>query len=192
MDGMGKPDGGAAMMRATEWMSDIQAAQAYEDGLSRSAACRARDAKTTYGYNPTAGQRAHTDGMACMAEQLAGLVTGRQWTSSGKRPDRRHEGDLEGGVGVRWTPRDNGNLLIHPDGVPGDPPGMPFILVRGDSYRALCVVAWAWAHEAQQERYWRTVKMGMREPCFVFPARRNVAELHINATPRIDFQDVVT
>lgn len=89
--------------------------------------------------------------MSAMSEYFVALETGREWLSSGLVPDAPDDGDVAGGISVRWTVLEHGCLIVHED----EKDHLRCVLVVGPSY-PLRIVGWAYAHEAKKPEFWKT------------------------------------
>lgn len=85
---------------------------------------------------------------AAAAELVVAKVLGRYWTDT---PDPDAHGDVGERVQVRWTPRQNGCLLLHKE----DPADHAYFLVVG-VLPDLRIAGWLMGRDGQHERYWRT------------------------------------
>ena len=151
-----------------------EARAAYRVGLRRHAAARARGGQHRHGWtdaNSTPGERRDTDGQSAVAEALVAKALGRPWLSTGDTPDAPEDGDVGGGVSVRWTPRLNGCLIVHED----EPPQLVCVLVVGRA-PGQRIAGWIHCQEAQASAYWRT---NVRHPAHFVPqsALRPISEL---------------
>jgi hypothetical protein len=134
--------------------------EAYAIGVRRCGAANRRGAKHRYDYDPLPAKEQHWHGMSAVSEWTVAELTGRRWISMGDRPDRPGEGDVEGGLQVRWTDRPDGSLIVH-----RDEPEPFFVLVVGPA-APLRVVGWVTREVGQQERWWRA---DVRKPAFFVP-----------------------
>jgi len=85
--------------------------------------------------------------LGAQAELALAKYLGFYW--SGMRPNR-NDGDV-GPLEVRWTDRDDGCLLLHPN----DPSDRAFVLVTGTGPEFV-LRGWAFAGSVKLDHYWRT------------------------------------
>jgi hypothetical protein len=88
----------------------------------------------------------YKDGMAAVAEATAAEVIGRRWLANWRGPDKG--ADIEGGFGVRWTPKERWGLVINGK----DRDLTPMILVVGKTY-PLRVVGWFRCGDGRINKY---------------------------------------
>jgi hypothetical protein len=137
---------------------------AYRLGLARNDAKRARPgSKHLFGWTPTREEERRFDGMSVAAEHLVAEVTHRAWLSSGNTPDAPEDGDVEGGLCVRWTKLEAGCLLMHPK----DQDHLYGVLVVGARLLELRVVGWRQVVACKEPQWWR--ERGVRFPAFFVP-----------------------
>lgn len=103
----------------------------------------------------------HDDGMAAVAEATVAAFLGIEWGGQSMRPDDGT--DVAGCIGVRWTPRARGGLIVHPT----DRSNVPQVLVIGERYPLRCA-GWKWPREALVPKYWRD---DIRSPAHIVPQR---------------------
>lgn len=140
--------------------------EAYQLGVRRAHAARARHAAHRFGFDawcPDPAAQRHVDGMSAMAEWYVATTLGRPWTSQGLSPDAPDAGDVAGGLSVRWTARPSGALIVHPD----EPHTLRCVLVVNAAW-PLRIVGWIPCARAQHPAYWRT---DVRHPAFFVPQR---------------------
>lgn len=136
--------------------------EAYGVGLARHMAARARGAKQLHGFDQdSAATQKHLDGCSAVAELLVARRLNREWLSSGMVPDRPEDGDVSGGVMVRWTPREDGSLILHPS----DHDALYAVLVVGDPPEQR-IMGWIPTAYGKQEWWWRE---DVRAPAFFVP-----------------------
>lgn len=138
-----------------EFDFDLEIVQriAYVGSLRRIDAMRfAR--KHRHGYDGGDAWTIDIEGLG--AEVAVTFALGLDWTPLIGATDKA--GDV-GDVHVRWTPRANGSLIIHP-GESG-----PYALVTGTLPKKN-VIGWIAAEDAQDANYWRD---DVREPAFFVP-----------------------
>jgi hypothetical protein len=143
-------------------VTDEQAREAYRIGLRRSRAARARGGEHRYGLTLTDEECDILHGHSAVAEQFVALTTGRRWLSTGDVPDDPDAGDVEGGIGVRWTERDDYSLIVHPE----DKDHLLMALVTGP-WPAMTIRGWRYCDECKEQRWWRV--QGVRWPAFFVP-----------------------
>lgn len=101
------------------------------------------------------------DAESSVAELMVARALGRKWLSDGLQPDRPEDGDVEGGISVRWTARTNGCLIVHED----EPDELISVLVVG--HAPDCEIkGWLQTYEAKVPSYWRS---NVRHPAFFVP-----------------------
>lgn len=138
---------------------------AYAIGLDRCLDAVRRQANNRYNYEyTTLSARQHTDGMSAVSECWVAELLGRAWLSQGRGRDKAEDGDVEGGVQVRWTPRVEGSLIVHP----ADLDWQPFVLVVGAQW-PFRVAGWTFGAEAKAKRWWRE---DVRNPAYFVPQTR--------------------
>ena len=131
-------------MTAADVLTLDQVRTAYRIGLERHAAASRRSGTHLFGYTPEAHEGRNNDGMSAVAECLVAVAIGRAWTSSGLVPDRPDAGDVDGGISVRWTPLEDGCLIVRP----GEPPDLIAVLVCGPTYSSMRIAGWITLREA--------------------------------------------
>lgn len=142
-------------------MRPFEAEQAYQIGLRRSAAAKARGSVHRFGWSPDPEAQRHVDGMSAVAEWVVAQHLGLEWTSQGLTPDAPEAGDIEGGISVRWTPRATGSLIVHED----EPDLLRCVLVVNEDW-PLRIAGWLPASRAKDPEWWRT---DVRHPAFFVP-----------------------
>jgi hypothetical protein len=140
-----------------------EARDAYRVGLARYRAARDRGGTHRYGWEGPLSGDGIVDGQSAVAEALVAKALGREWLSSGLVPDRPENGDVSGGISVRWTPRLNGSLIIHED----EPDHLRAVLVVGAAPHQE-IRGWISVAEGKQVGIWRT---DVRFPAFFVPQR---------------------
>jgi hypothetical protein len=141
-------------------MTFDQACEAYRIGLERLKAAKKRKGRHRFDWTPTESTERHYQGMSAISESLGSLQTNRRWISQGLVPDRKKDGDLEGGIGVRWTWRESGRLIVHEDQT-----NVGELLVVGPRF-PLRVVGWYPVPDAMRPEWWDTKQ---RRPAFFVP-----------------------
>lgn len=119
---------------------------------------RRRGATHKWNRNP-ADHTVDVDIRACAAEIAVARALRKEWVEL-DRPDP--EGDVGPGIQVRYSSRDWGALLLHPD----DDDTHRFYLVTGTP-PALTVRGWILAGDGKMPEFWRELQPG--RPCFVVP-----------------------
>ena len=146
-------------------LSIEEARDAWKFGVARTEARKAAGGVHRFGWRPAPDQERAFSGMSAVAERLVAAETGRAWSSCGWVPDAPEDGDVEGGISVRWTPYEHGSLIVHPD----EPPTLRAVLVVGPTFSALRIVGWLWVLEAQRPEYWRPKSKRIRAAAFFVP-----------------------
>jgi hypothetical protein len=131
---------------------DIAAMRAaYARGLRRREAAVAVRRPGRYGFQPDERHAREVDGYSAVAEALVAHTLGRDWISGDTVPDHPDAGDVAGGVAVRWTPRVNGSLILHPS----DRDHLDAVLVVGLA-PGMHIVGWINVAAGKQVGTWRT------------------------------------
>jgi hypothetical protein len=118
-----------------------EARDAYRRGLARHAYARSRRSVHRFGLSDrrSASEIRHADACAAVAEAAVAVAVGGVWLSAGVLPDPRGGADVRGpdgtGYSVRWTTRERGCLIVHPDDldylvgvlVTGEPPALRIV-----------------------------------------------------------------
>jgi hypothetical protein len=101
----------------------------------------------------------HADGMAAIAEATVAKLIGRTWLANWERPDRGF--DIQGCVGVKWTVRGRGCLIVKPRELDT----VPQVLTVGEE-NPLRVVGWMMGWDAKRDWWWKT---NTRDPAWFVP-----------------------
>lgn len=130
----------------TYGFSRADAQAAFREGLTR---LTAHGGQHTHGWNPTTAEGRDYNGYSAVSEALVAHVTGRRWLSRGRVPDG-DQPDIDGGIQVRWTPHNDGHLLVwHNDNA-----RFVYVGVVGTGY-PLTIVGWRSGLACQQQRFWK-------------------------------------
>ena len=107
---------------------------------------------------------------------MVAKATGRKWISSGTVPDGPLDGDVSGGLQVRWTERRDGRLIVRPS----DPDSLVCVLVVGP-VDSMEVVGWLPCAECKRS-YWLGAP-GHRPAAYFVPQQvlRPIEELALDA-----------
>lgn len=142
-------------------LSDEDIKFARECGLRRSKAGRKRKGIHKYNWKP-GDEQPEVDAQSAVTEYLVAKYLNREWLSSGEVPDDPKNGDVEGGIQVRHTDRENGCLIVHPE----DRDDQWFVLVTGKDSK-LKIAGGKLGSDAKQAKFWRTE--GVRYPAYFVP-----------------------
>lgn len=105
----------------------------------------------------------HMRGLAFAAERLVSLTLGRRWLNDGRDgPEDPNEGDVEGGISVRWTRHMTGGLPQRP----GDKEHLSVVLVTGELPPEYIIRGWLPALDARREEWWQA---DFPYPCWLAP-----------------------
>ncbi len=133
--------------------------EAYARGVARSMACRKRDAQHRWDWHPVPEAQQIIDGESAAAEFLVAQYYSLAWLSSEDTGPTKC--DLEGGVDVHWTDRENGSLIVHAQ----DADDVVAVLVTGNMPEGI-IRGWLPIAEAKQPRWWRAQ---VRYPAYFVP-----------------------
>lgn len=155
-------------------MTREQARWAYRMGVQRIADTKADGRRYSHQWTPTDAEAKHVSGMAAVAEYFVALTTRRPWMAElTTGPDDPNVNDVAGGISVRWTPRENGSLIVHQT----EPDHLVCVLVVGPTY-PVRIVGWIPISECKQQLFWKT---NVRNPAFFVPqsevSKRHISEL---------------
>lgn len=146
---------------------------AYRRGLARSDAARARGQTHTQDWHPDPAVQRDIDGQGAVAEMLVAEAVGRRWLNrDAVTPDKPEDGDVEGGIQVRWTQHPNGHLLVHDE----DPDTLFCVLVVNRAPN-MVIVGWINCIEGKTPLYWREPP-AVRSPAYFVP-QRALLPLHL-------------
>lgn len=163
-------------------MTIEEARAAYRYGVERNILSRHQGRTHRFGWSPSLREQRYIDGMSAVAECLVSSETGRAWMC-GFETDDPNDGDVHGGISVRWTPRHSGCLIVHED----EPANLRAVLVVGPRPQWMRIVGWVRIRDAQNPAYWRT---GVRHPAFFVPQSapiwRDIRELAVAVFARAE------
>ena len=135
-------------------------AAAWRIGQRRNKSAGERGAKHLYGYEPDSKEESNTHAESAVSEAMVAEATGRRWLSVGDERDAGGE-DVEGGIGVRWSPLIHGSLIIHPE----DLDHLKMALVTGNAPNGI-IRGWYWVGQGKKPEWWRS---DVRWPAFFVP-----------------------
>ncbi len=135
-----------------------QARDAYRIGTKRTKHHEAKGSSHHFNLMRSSADR-HRDGMAAVAEATVAAYLGLDLVRDAHGADDGT--DVGGMVGVRWTVKPHGGLIIHPE----DGAYIPQVLVIGWTYPLRCV-GWITPANARLPEYWRE---NIRSPAYIVP-----------------------
>lgn len=149
-----------------EWARNI--------GLERCTSQRKRGSKNNFDL-PYGADKNSTDihykthANSAVAENELAVYLGLKWLSTGDKADKPEDGDIEGGIQVRWTPNINYSLIVREP----DLDWQIYVLVVGE-IPDMVIVGWFYGHEAKEKDkngkylYWRD---NVPDPAWFVPQR---------------------